>query len=149
MTIGKTDRFEIVSKCGKGIQIVMRRTTNNSLPYAGDVTAIIASLSLVTILFAPIAGYGQAVDNVAPLATVDGPGKEPRAAVDGVKQQDGTGEWIGGSPNLWFGWIHYPKNLELKWKTPRQINKVIIYDRPTLKEHMGACTPGWRRLQLQ
>ena len=118
----------------------MRRTTNNSLPYAGDVTALIASLSLVTILFAPIAGYGQAVDNVAPLATVSGPGKEPRAAVDGVKQQDGTGEWIGGSPNLWFGWIHYPKNFELKWKTPRQINKVVIYDRPTLKEHMGACT---------
>ena len=86
-----------------------------------------------------IADGRKAGENVAPLATVSGPGKEPRAAVDGVKQQDGTGEWIGGSPNEWFGWIHYPKNFELNWKTPRQINKVVIYDRPTLEEHTGAC----------
>ena len=113
----------------------MRRTINNSLPHAGDVTSLIASLSLITILFMPTSCYGQAGENFAPLATVSGPGKEPRAAVDGVKQQDGTGEWIGGSPNTWFGWIHYPNNFELKWKTPRQINKVVIYDRPTLEEH--------------
>ena len=70
---------------------------------------------------------------------MSGPGTEPRATIDGVKQPNGTGEWIGGSPNTWFGWIHYPNNFELKWRTPRQINKVVIYDRPTLEEHMGAC----------
>ena len=40
---------------------------------------------------------------------------------------------------MWFGWIHYPKNLELKWDTPQRINKVVLYDRPTLAEHMAAC----------
>ena len=72
------------------------------------------------------------------MATVSGPGKEPRAAVDGVKQQDGTGEWIGDSPNAWYGWISYP-TLELKWETPQKINKVVLYDRPTEEEHMAAC----------
>ena len=80
---------------------------------------------------------GVSLENLAPWAKVSGPGNEPRAAVDGVKQQDGTGEWIGGSANLWFGWIHYPTNFELKWETPQQINKVVIYDRPSLEEHMG------------
>jgi putative alpha-1,2-mannosidase len=117
----------------------MRRTINDSLPHAGEGTAFIAGLSLITILFMPISCYGQAAENFAPLATVSGPGKEPSAAVDGVKQQYGTGEWIGGSPNAWFGWIDYPKNFELKWDTPRQVNKVVIYDRPMLEEHMGAC----------
>lgn len=35
------------------------------------------------------------------------------------------GEWLGGSPNDWWGEIHYPK-LELKWNTPRKVNKVLI-----------------------
>jgi len=112
---------------------------NNSRPHASAITALIARLSPITVLFISVVCYGQALENLAPLATVSGPGTEPRAAVDGLKQQDGTGEWIGGSPNLWFGWIHYTKNLELKWKTPRQINKVVLYDRPTLREHLGAC----------
>ncbi|MHC4285372.1 MAG: glycoside hydrolase domain-containing protein [Planctomycetota bacterium] len=81
----------------------------------------------------------DSAENLAPLATVSGPGIEPRAAVDGAKQQDGTGEWIGGSTNLWFGWIDYPKDFELKWEAPQRINKVVIYDRPTLEEHMAAC----------
>ncbi len=82
---------------------------------------------------------GLAAENLARLATVSGPGQEPHAVVDGVKQQAGTGEWIGESPNEWFGWIHYPQNLALKWETPRRINKVVLYDRPTLEEHLAAC----------
>ena len=112
-------------------------------PNAVSGIALAVCLFLISDLFLPVQSLGQgkpvSVENLAPLATVSGPGTEPRAAVDGVKQQDGTGEWIGGSPNLWFGWIHYPKNFELKWETPQQINKVVIYDRPTLEEHMGAC----------
>jgi putative alpha-1,2-mannosidase len=82
---------------------------------------------------------GLAAENLAPLATVTGPGQEPQAVVDGVKQQAGTGEWIGGSPNEWFGWIHYPQNLELRWETPQRINQVVLYDRPTPDEHLAAC----------
>lgn len=105
--------------------------------------ALLVCLFLLVDLPMSRCAYGQdgevSLENLAPLAKVSGPGNEPRAAVDGVKQQDGTGEWIGGSANLWFGWIHYPTNFELKWETPQQINKVVIYDRPSLEEHMGAC----------
>ena len=90
---------------------------NNSLLRADNVTVLVVSLNLISAMFMPIPCYGQAGENIAPLATVSGPGAEPRAAVDGVKQQDGTGEWISESPNLWFGWIHYPKNLELRSTT--------------------------------
>jgi len=78
------------------------------------------------------------IENIAPLAALSGSGKSLPSAVDGIKQLNGTGEWIGGSPNAWYGWINYP-SLELKWKTPQKINKVVIYDRPTLAEHMAAC----------
>ncbi|MCD6395769.1 MAG: dienelactone hydrolase family protein, partial [Planctomycetes bacterium] len=80
----------------------------------------------------------DSAENLAPLAAVSGPGIEPRAAVDGVKHKDGAGEWIGDSPNAWYGWIKYPQ-LELKWEKPQKVNKVVIYDRPTLTEHMAAA----------
>jgi putative alpha-1,2-mannosidase len=76
--------------------------------------------------------------NLAPLASLSGPGQYVEAAVDGIKQKNGEGEWIGDSPNTWYGWITYPR-LELKWAAPCTINKVVVYDRPTLDEHMAAC----------
>jgi predicted alpha-1,2-mannosidase len=94
------------------------------------------SLLLVSILFTTAS---LAVpENLAVEALLSGSGKNFSGATDGVKQQDGKGEWLGGSPNDWWGEIHYPK-LELKWNTPRKINKVLIYDRPSLEEHMAAC----------
>ena len=106
--------------------------------HAGAVAILVVSLNLISILFMPIPCYGQAGENIAPLAALSGKGTDLRGAVDGVKQQAGIGEWIGGSPNTWYGWITYP-SLELKWKTPRKINKVVIHDRTTPEEHMAAC----------
>jgi putative alpha-1,2-mannosidase len=88
--------------------------------------------------FCTLHASARPAENLAPLAAVDGPGQHPEAAVDGVRQRDGSGEWVGESPNTWYGWITYPK-LELRWKTPQTINKVVLYDRPTLDEHMAAC----------
>jgi putative alpha-1,2-mannosidase len=106
-----------------------------------DVTKVKIELSPITSLFiADQQGpdHGPAKENLAPLAMASGSGTGHPAAVDGVKQQDGTGEWIGGSPNAWYGWINYP-TLELTWQAPRKINKVVLYDRPTAEEHMAAC----------
>ena len=108
--------------------IILKMKRTEIQPHAVAGIALFVCLPLFPAVSTPVTGYGQvvqvSVENVAPFAAVSGPGKEPHAAVDGVKQQDGAGEWIGGSPNLWFGWIHYPKNFELKWETPRRINKV-------------------------
>jgi len=111
---------------------------NNSQPHAGTATVFVVRLSLIQALFMPMLCYGQAGENIASLAVVSGKGTGLRAVVDGVKQQMGTGEWIGGSPNTWYGWISYPR-LELQWDSPRKVNKVVIYDRPIDTEHMAAC----------
>ncbi|MCP5536202.1 MAG: glycoside hydrolase family 92 protein [Akkermansiaceae bacterium] len=95
-------------------------------------------LSFTLLLLCSASALGEGMKNVVPLASIQGPGKNPSAVADGVKQQPGSGEWIGVSPNAWFGWIDYPE-LKLKWKTPQKINKVVIYDRPTQDEHMAAC----------
>jgi len=107
-------------------------------PHTGLVTALVIRLNLISTLFISIPCYGQTGENLAPLAVLSGKGTDLRGAIDGVKQQAGVGEWIGGSPNTWYGWITYP-SLELKWKTPQKINKVVIYDRLTQEEHMAAC----------
>jgi hypothetical protein len=98
----------------------------------------LVSIILVALPFAGFAAETHADQNLATLATAKGSGKNPMAAIDGVKQQDGKGEWIGESPNQWFGWIKYP-SIELKWDKPQKVNKVVLYDRPTEAEHMAAC----------
>lgn len=110
---------------------------------AGAIIAPIVHLCLFAAVFFPQPGHGQADrsaarPNLALLASAGGSGTTPEAAVDGVKQQNGVGEWIGGSPNAWYGWIDYPR-LELNWQTPQKINKVVLYDRPTEAEHMAAA----------
>jgi len=105
---------------------------------AGIIKVLASGFFLLAQTFCPSCSGQEPVENLAPLATVRGRGEDVSAAVDGIKQKDGTGEWIGGSPNAWYGWIDYPR-LELKWEAPQTINKVVLYDRPTLQEHMAAC----------
>jgi len=124
-------------------EILVKSGKPNNKPHAGTIMAIVFSLYLFLAMFMAVSCYGQArekrsEENLAPLAIANGSGKDQLAAIDGVKQQDGRGEWVGGSPNAWYGWISYPK-LELEWKSPREINKVVLYDRATAEEHMAAC----------
>ena len=84
--------------------------------------------------------YGQAGVNLAPLASVSGPGKDLQAVIDGVKQQDGLGEWIGGGAETWTGRRSSPKGLQLAWQRPQKINKIVLYDRPTLDQHFASLT---------
>ncbi len=95
-------------------------------------------LMLMPLSCSMLVAKGRAAENLARLATVEGQGQTPTAVADGIKQQDGKGEWAGESRNAWYGWIDYPK-IELKWNKPRRVNKVVLYDRPTEAEHMAAC----------
>ncbi len=77
--------------------------------------------------------------NLAAEARITGPGEETlNGLIDGVIKKP-TGEWIGGSRNLPWGEIDYPK-ISLQWEQPRKINKVVVYDRVSPHEHMAACT---------
>jgi len=122
----------------RGEKVLVRSKEPNKKARAGAIVAVIYGLWLFSTIFTAVPCYGQAGENLAPLATASGSGEAQSAAIDGVKQQRGAGEWVGGSPNAWYGWINYPK-LELKWKSPQRINKVVLYDRPTVEEHMAAC----------
>ena len=61
-------------------------------------------LAILVLCITTATGLGvggeASAENLAPLASITGPGTGLQAAVDGVKQQDGSGEWIGGSQNL-------------------------------------------------
>jgi len=119
----------------------MKLKTNNSQLYSSTITTVISGLCLIFSISDFCCGQATqkpSTENIAPLATLSGSGRGLPSVVDGIKQLDGTGEWIGGSPNAWYGWINYP-SLELKWEMPRKINKVVLYDRPTEHEHMAAC----------
>ena len=80
----------------------------------------------------------RVVGNLAPLAMIEGPGDSPAAVADGVKRKKDAGEWVSKSQNTWWGEIKYPQ-LKLQWESPQRVNKVVIYDRPTPRDHMAAC----------
>lgn len=95
-----------------------------------SLSAALLSLTLGSTAFA-------APENLAPQAQTNGRGN-PAAAIDGIKQQDGSGDWIGGSPNAWYGWIDYP-SMSLTWKNPTTVNKIVLYDRSALTEHLAGA----------
>jgi putative alpha-1,2-mannosidase len=76
--------------------------------------------------------------NLAPLAKLEAGGEHVEMLTDGIKGVDGKGEWVTKSHNNFWGGIVYPK-VKLKWAQPRTVNKVVIYDRPSMADHLGGC----------
>lgn len=79
----------------------MKQEKPNNKPHAGTIMAIVFSLCLFSTMFMAVPCYGRAREkrsgeNLAPLAVANGSGKDQPAEIDGVKQQNGTGEWVGG-----------------------------------------------------
>ncbi|MCE5204977.1 MAG: GH92 family glycosyl hydrolase [Porphyromonadaceae bacterium] len=78
--------------------------------------------------------------NIAPLAKVTvSAGINAEQSVDGIIGVDGLGEWSSQSAvNAWGGfgrpWI------QLTWDTPRNINRVILYDRASSESHLAGGT---------
>ena len=63
--------------------------------------------------------------NLAAEARITGPGEETlNGLIDGVIKKP-TGEWIGGSRNLPWGEIDYPK-ISLQWEQPRKLSLIHI-----------------------
>ena len=78
-------------------------------------------------------------DNIAPLAKVTVstimsdlyPGLQVTDGLIGIPDQ---GEWACEAQTVFWGYIRYPW-IQLDWNTSKSINKVILYDRPSLAEH--------------
>lgn len=91
----------------------------------------------IAIWFAALA-ISQAGENLAPLAKLEGNGENLEKLTDGIKSGDGNQEWhVRGTQNIW-GDFACP-TVHLQWDKPRRVNKVVLYDRASVTDHMAAC----------
>ena len=95
-------------------------------------------LAGVGVMFAWNVGALAAVENLAVSAKLSANGQFVERAIDGIKHESGRGEWIGESPSEWHGLTHYP-DLKMVWDQAQKINKITLYDRPSLEQHLAAC----------
>jgi len=74
--------------------------------------------------------------NLAPSARVSAStARQPAAlVVDGVIGIEGQGEWVCEPETTSWGFIRYPW-IQLDWPAEKTIDKVVLYDRPTMSEH--------------
>lgn len=79
--------------------------------------------------------------NIAPQAkvtvsTFHGPAFKAENAVDGIIGVDGIGEWACEGDTTDWGYIRLPW-IQLTWDQPQLVNKVVLYDRPTLRHNIA------------
>lgn len=98
-------------------------------------------VSLIVVLIftalASLAGPG----NIAPDATITastsrGGQYEASNVADGIIHIKDIGEWACEGDTTDWGYIRFPW-LQLDWKSPQKINRIVLYDRPVLKEHIA------------
>lgn len=80
-------------------------------------------------------------DNIASQAKVTASSSlnsdsEPSNAIDGHIRILNKYEWVSNSKMTFWGQIDYPW-IQLDWDVSRNINKVILYDRPTEESHIA------------
>ena len=100
---------------------------------------------LITILLALISGFScyAGPDNIAPKATVTASTilNEKFAAsnvTDGIIRISNKGEWACEGDTTDWGYIRFPW-IQLDWDTPQKINRIVLFDRPLLREYIATC----------
>jgi predicted alpha-1,2-mannosidase len=82
--------------------------------------------------------------NIAPRAKVTvssqtGDAFGANCLTDGIIRIDGKGEWVSNSKQQFWGAIDFPW-AQLEWAQPVCIDKVVLYDRPSMKAYSAGCT---------
>ena len=83
-------------------------------------------------------------DNIARLAKVSASAElnadySAGNVIDGLIRISGIGEWASDSRQNPWGGINYPW-IRLEWDKKHLIDKIVFYDRPGLKSHLGGGT---------
>lgn len=83
----------------------------------------------------------SSTDNIAPLAhievsTILNSQFDGANVVDGIIGVDEIGEWACEGIETSWGDIRYPW-IKLTWDTPQIINRIVLYDRPSLKYNIA------------
>lgn len=81
-------------------------------------------------------------DNIAPLATATASttysaGFAAQNVTDGIIGVADKGEWACEGKTAFWGYIRFPW-IQLDWKEPVSVNRVVLYDRVSLKEFTGS-----------
>lgn len=101
------------------------------------------TLSFLAGMFLSVLTIYAGPDNIAPQAKVSAStteeGFDVKAITDGVIRINGEGEWACEGETVFWGYIRYPW-VQLDWDGEVNINKVVIYDRPSLDEHTAGGT---------
>ncbi len=79
--------------------------------------------------------------NVTPLAKISASSSlntntSPNLVADGIIGVHGTGEWSCAGDTTDWGYVRFPW-IQLDWEKEVEINRVILYDRPNLKDHIA------------
>lgn len=82
-------------------------------------------------------------ENIAPQATITAStslndGYKPQNIADGIIRIHGKGEWACQGDTTDWGYVRFPW-LQLDWKSSMKVNRVVLFDRPSLKEHIATC----------
>ena len=96
---------------------------------------------LLNLLFATLHA-AAGTDNISPQATVSASTTlndsfKPDNVKDGLIGIRGKGEWACEGVTTDWGYVRFPW-IQLDWKEPQAINKIILYDRPSADEHTAS-----------
>ncbi|MHA4811658.1 GH92 family glycosyl hydrolase [Flavitalea flava] len=97
---------------------------------------------IVTLFFLLFfAGVYAGPGNIAPQATVTASSSlngnyAPANVTDGIIGVEGKGEWACEGITTDWGYIRFPW-IQLDWKQPQVVNKIVLYDRASLKENIA------------
>ena len=80
-------------------------------------------------------------DNIAPKAKVTASTSlndsfAPSHVADGIIGVPNQGEWACEGMTTYWGYVRFPW-IQLTWDKPQTINKIVLYDRPSEKEHIA------------
>lgn len=97
---------------------------------------------LFSCLITVVNGFGGP-DNIAPKASVTASTvlNEQFAAshvTDGIIKIAGRGEWACAGDTTDWGYIRFPW-IQLEWPATQKINRIVLFDRPALREHIATC----------
>ena len=83
-------------------------------------------------------------NNIAPLAKVSASAQlnsnySADNVIDGIIRTSEIGEWASNSKTNFWGGINYPW-VKLEWEESKYIDKIVFYDRVSLKTHLAGGT---------
>jgi predicted alpha-1,2-mannosidase len=104
----------------------------------------IAKYGLMTLMaflsFEVFSGPGNIADQAVVTASTELNNKYAAENVtDGKIRVENSGVWACEGQTICWGYIRYPW-VKLEWEEEKSINKIILYDRPSLEEHSAGGT---------